>query len=176
MAPAWSKMLGADSSLASFMEKRVALAAGGLTVLVWLASVHQNNKNRRYRGPAPAGSSPGGRSRPSGRRTIGPGTRGAIHRQRIILERHTFYSYFMLIFSFNRFITGSLYGPQAMQRNHRGHSTELCGPTGRAAFERLGPIPGLEGVPCSQSVRQPLDWDLTLPNHGRIGKDGPEFK
>lgn len=40
-------MLGADSSLASFMEKRVALAAGGLTVLVWLASVHQNNKNRR---------------------------------------------------------------------------------------------------------------------------------
>ena len=48
MAPALSKFLQ-SSTLAVLVERKVALTACGFTLLLWLASVHRNNENRKYR-------------------------------------------------------------------------------------------------------------------------------
>nr|QST14993.1 ABCD3 protein [Diaphanosoma celebensis] len=47
MAPVLSKYLTSNPDIAGFLQKRIALTAGAVTVLFWIASVHRNNQNRR---------------------------------------------------------------------------------------------------------------------------------
>ena len=48
MAPVFSKLVAKSPSfLASFLGKPIVVTGGGLALLVWLASVHRNNNNRK---------------------------------------------------------------------------------------------------------------------------------
>lgn len=49
MAPVFSKLVAKSpiNYLASVLGKPVAFTGGGLALLLWVASVHRNNNNRR---------------------------------------------------------------------------------------------------------------------------------
>ena len=49
MAPVLSKFIADHPSLGVFLGKPGVLVAGGGTLLLWLASVHRTNQNRRYK-------------------------------------------------------------------------------------------------------------------------------
>ncbi len=47
MAPVLSKLVSNNPSLVGLLGKPLALTGGGLALLVWLASVHRTNQNRK---------------------------------------------------------------------------------------------------------------------------------
>jgi len=47
MAPALSKLVTKHTVFPNLLGKSLAATGGALTLLIWLASVHRNSKNRK---------------------------------------------------------------------------------------------------------------------------------